>query len=251
MKREIKTIVLISTGVILIIGLIGFAGARHSDRQVNNVRVEIMDQNGDFFTDQLEVLNLLNDRSTDYVLGLPMKELDLKMLESRVEAHPFVKEAQIFRDIKGNLKVSVTQAQPIARIFNRSGADQYIDRDGRLLPTTGRHTARVPVIELRRKFAWEHAITETAYGADVLELLRFIHGDAFWRAQIAGLTIERNGEVTLMPQVSKQEVQFGMPEDFDRKFKKLKVFYKEILPNKGWNSYHLVNLKFENQIICE
>ena len=34
------------------------------------------------------------------------------------------------------------------------------------------------------------------------------------------------------------------------KFKKLELFYKNILPTKGWNYYESVNLKFKNQIVC-
>lgn len=231
--------------------IIGFASVKNTDKRVNNVLVEIRDQHGDFFTDQLEVLNLLNGQNTDYVLGLTLKKLDLKMLESRVEEHPFIKNAQVFRDIKGNLLVKVEQAQPIARIFRRQGKDVYIDKDGTLIPTTPKHTARVPLIEMERTFSWEKNINETKYGRDILELLKYIEADDFWRAQIAQVVIQKDGEIKMLPQVTKQEITFGKPSDLDRKFKKLKVFYKEILPNKGWNTYSMVNLKFENQIVCE
>lgn len=231
--------------------IIGFASTRNGGKPVNNVLVTIEDQNGDFFTDQLEVLDLLNAEGTDYVLGLAVSQLNLKSLERRVEAHPFVKDAQVFRDVKGNLLVKVHQAQPIARVFGPGGDHRYIDAEGQLLPTITRHTARVPVVELEREFSWGQNITETDYGVKVLNLLKYIEKDEFWRAQIAGLVIRRDGEVTLLPQVTKQDIKFGMPEDFDQKFRKLKIFYEEILPNKGWNTYSLVNLKFKNQIVCE
>ena len=78
-----------------------------------------------------------------------------------------------------------------------------------------------------------------------------IDEDEFWRAQIAGVIVEKDGDIRMLPQVTKQNVHFGQPEDLDEKFMKLKVFYKEILPNKGWNTYQTVNLKFKNQIVCE
>lgn len=251
MKREVKTILILSGTVVVMLAIIGFTGVKSSSRPVNDVVVTIEDQNGDFFTDQLEVLNLLNKESTDYVLGLAIDDLDLKELERRVERNPFIKDAQVYRDIKGNLIVNVQQVRPIARIFSASGPDQYISVEGELLPTTARHTARVPIVELERSFSWEHNITETEYGQELLNTLKFIDNDKFWKAQIAHIVIERDGELTFLPQVTKQEVKFGMPEKLEKKFKKLKVFYKEILPNKGWNTYSMVNLKFENQIVCE
>lgn len=248
---ELKSILICGIGGVLLLTLIGFSSVRNGTRPVNGVVVEIVDQQGDFFTDQLEVLSLMNADGTDYVLGLNMSRMDLKMLEQRVESHPFIKDAQIYRDIRGNVKVKVKQAEPIARIFRPSAPDQYIDADGKLLPTSRKHTARVPVIELERSFSWKEKITETEYGEQVLEVLQYIRADDFWRAQIAHLVIHKSGEITLLPQVSKQEVRFGMPEEIDAKFQKLKVFYTDILPNKGWNTYTSVNLKFKNQIVCE
>ncbi len=251
MKRDIKNILFYSIVMVTLAATIGFTSVKNTAKPVKDIKVHILDQNGNFFTDHIEILNLLNAESTDYVLGLAVKDLDLKTLEGRIETNPFVKDAQVFRDIKGNLIVKVKQAQPIARIFNPFGPDQYIDDEGFILPVSTRHTARVPLIELERSFSWEKNITETDYGTEILEMLNFIRADKFWNAQIAGFVIEKNGELTLMPQVSKQRVVFGMPNDLETKFKKLKVFYKEILPNKGWNTYSLVNLKFENQIVCE
>ena len=31
----------------------------------------------------------------------------------------------------------------------------------------------------------------------------------------------------------------------------IKIFYKKILPYKGWNSYESVSVKFKGQIICK
>tara|TARA_Y100000310_G_scaffold318272_2_gene372117 strand:- start:607 stop:1362 length:756 start_codon:yes stop_codon:yes gene_type:complete len=250
-KRDIKTILFFSVAAAVMVVIIGFTGVKNSGKRVNDVLIEIQDQNGDYFTDQMEIISLMNAESTDYVLGQSIEQVDLKLLEERVESNPFVKEAQIYRDIKGNLLVKVEQARPIARIYNPNGPDQYVDEDGRLLPVNAKHTARVPIIETERGFSWERSLTETDYGNDILALLNYIESNEFWKAQIAQLVIEKDGQLKLLPQVTKQEIIFGMPEDLDSKFKKLMVFYKEILPNKGWNTYELVNVKFENQIVCE
>ena len=251
LKRNIKTILFFTATTVLLLVTIGFAGKRNGDKAVRNVMVEILDEKGNYFTDNLEIIDLLNAQSTDYVLGLSINQLNLKVLEQRVEAHPFVKDAQVYHDVRGNLLVKVQQAQPIARVYQPGAEHQYIDVEGQLLPTVTRHTARVPTLELERGFSWEESIAETDYGAKVLALLKYIDADDFWRAQIAGLVISKDGSITLQPQVTRQEVLFGMPEDFDKKFRKLKIFYKDILPNKGWNTYSLVNVKYDHQIICE
>ena len=65
------------------------------------------------------------------------------------------------------------------------------------------------------------------------------------------LTVDRNGYITLYPQVTKQYIEFGKPVSIEEKFLKLKVFYKKILPYKGWNHYTRVNIEFQDQIVCE
>ena len=53
------------------------------------------------------------------------------------------------------------------------------------------------------------------------------------------------------PQFSKQKIIFGYPDNLDEKFEKINIFYKKIVPAKGWNTYRTVNVKFKNQIICD
>lgn len=251
MSREKKNRLIYSFSGLVILFLITFTGLKNNARQVEKVKVEILDQEGVFFTDQLEVIDLMTDKSADYVIGVEQGRIVPKTLEARVESNPFVKDAQVFRDLKGNLEVKVVQSKPIARLFIDGKNDRYIDSEGNILPVNARHTARVPLLETDFEFSWEENLKESNYGKEVFELLTFIEQDKFWKAQIAGLLIKKDGEVELFPQVTKQKVEFGLPEDIERKFSKLMTFYKEILPKKGWNTYDRVNLKFENQIICE
>lgn len=250
-KEEKKNILIYSFSGLLILTLITFAGIKNNDRSIEDVKVEITDQEGIFFTDHLEVIDLMTDKSADYVVGVKMGEIDPKVLEQRVEANPFVKDAQVFRDLKGNLQVKVEQSKPIARLFLDGKKDRYIDSEGRVLPVNAKHTARVPLMETEFDFMWEHNLNESKFGRQIFDLLTFIEKDEFWSAQIAHIFIKKDGEIEMYPQVTKQVIEFGKPVDMESKFAKLLTFYKEILPKKGWNTYDRVNLKFENQIICE
>ena len=82
-------------------------------------------------------------------------------------------------------------------------------------------------------------------------MITFISEEPFWKAQIAQMDINGRGEIMIYPQVTGQLVEFGTAENFELKFKKLMVFYKEVLPQKGWTRYQRVNLKYEGQVIAE
>lgn len=250
-REQKKSILVYSFSGMIVLSLIIFTGIKNNSRRIEELNVEIIDEEGNYFTDDMEVIDLMTNKSADYVVGVEMGDLNPKILEQRVETNPFVKDAQVYRDLKGNLLVKVKQSKPIARVLIDGSKDKYIDSDGRVLPVNARHTARVPLIETEFPFSWEQNMNESSYGNQVFDLLTYIEEDEFWKAQIAHLVVKKDGEVELYPQVTKQVIEFGKPDQLEEKFSKLLTFYKEILPKKGWNSYERVNVKFENQIICE
>jgi cell division protein FtsQ len=82
-------------------------------------------------------------------------------------------------------------------------------------------------------------------------MLKVIQEDSFWHAQIAQLDIDSKGRISILPQIGNQTIEFGQAESLEIKLKKLKIFYKEILPQMGWNKYKRVSLEYEGQIVAE
>ncbi|MEP5612293.1 MAG: cell division protein FtsQ [Cyclobacteriaceae bacterium] len=251
MTSEKKNILLYSFSGLIIFSLITFSGVKNSDRKVEGIEITIAQDDGNFFTDQMEVMSLMTIDASDFIVGSELSDLDPRALEARIEKNPFIRDAQVYRDLKGNLKVTVEQSRPIARVLMDGAKDKYIDVDGNILPVNAKHTARVPLLETTFEFGWEKNLNESTFGTKVFELLNYIEADEFWSAQIAQIILLENGDVELLPQVTKQKIAFGKPEGLETKFARLMIFYKEILPKKGWNTYSLVNLKYDNQIICE
>ena len=236
-------------GIIIGIVLLTWMGfVSSSEILVKDLKIDIVSKEGNIFTSEGEVLELMRDGEN--ILTLPVSKWDMSEMERRIETNPFVKDAEVYRDVKGNVLVRVKQRKPIARIYHQYEKDSYVDEFGDLLPTNARHTARVPLLEIEG-LSWESNLTETNYGQGLLNLLKYIEQDDFWRAQIAHLDVKKNGQIEMIPQVTKQRILFGMPEDIESKFDKLMIFYKKILPAKGWNKYTMVNLKIKGQIICE
>ena len=85
----------------------------------------------------------------------------------------------------------------------------------------------------------------------LVKLLIEISKDSFLKSQITQIDIRKNRNIYLYPQVGKQVIEFGRCVNIKDKLKRLKIFYKEIIPRKGWNAYKKINLRFDNQIICE
>src|SRR5690606_32846202 len=185
--------------------------------------------------------------------GADVKSIDLNEIEKRIRQDSYVKEAELYNDLKGNLVVNVRLRRPLARIVRNDGPDGYIAEDGTIMPASDKFTSRTTLISGERAASLLQSdnIAASEEGRALLELLQYIQADEFWKAEIAQLDIDSKGRVSMYPQVGDERIEFGRPETFERKFAKLSIYYKEILPRTGWNKYGRVNLEYEGQIVAE
>ncbi|WKN41367.1 cell division protein FtsQ/DivIB [Tunicatimonas pelagia] len=250
MKRIKKSVHLV-TMLIILVTAIGATEYRRQQRVCTQISVAIEHDGIESFVSEREIRGLLQQGEKS-IIGLPLNGLELKQLEHRVLGNPYVEWANVHYDLEGKVHVAVQQSRPIARIIHPKLPDAYVSTTGKLLPLSGRHTARVMLvggtfIPKLIKGDWNQDST----GNQLLSLAKYIEQDDFWRAQIAQMDVNQQGEVTLHPQVGKQTIKFGKPDQIAEKFDKLELFYQQILPRKGWNYYNGVNLTYENQIVCD
>ena len=237
---------------VLMLSLISFAGRKQEGEQVQDIIVKLTNQHDNFFIDENDIQMLMSDNGEQVLLGAYYKDINLKEIESRVKSQKFIQKAEIYKDLKGNLLVNAKLRRPFARILEPGMANGYVALDGTILPTSSKYTSRTVVLSgSYMKEMVKNDLTKTEEGQKIYELLQFIYNDKFWKAQIAQIDISKDMYVKLYPQVTKQIVEFGKPEDIEVKFKKLKAFYQKVLPQKGWNTYSRINLEYKDQVIAE
>ncbi|WP_243900310.1 MULTISPECIES: cell division protein FtsQ/DivIB [Hymenobacter] len=252
LKRKANNLLFATGCLVLLVGLLVFAGIRQAHRPVGQVIVKISNEFNNYFISEREVTQLLTRNGRDRLEGSAPEALNLRALEGRLKAHSFVKDAQVYRDLSGNLHADVRQSRPIARLTHSdTRQDSYLDSDGRQLPLSPLFTARVVPVARQGGAPLQAGFFQDSVGRHYLELLRYIDEHPFWRAQVAEVFIDPNGKVALTQQVGDQRIEFGFPKNISEKFAKLMVFYRQIPPALGWNTYHRVNVEFKDQIICE
>jgi cell division protein FtsQ len=187
------------------------------------------------------------------IKGVGIDRIDLKLIERKLKYDKHILDAELYGDLKGNLVVDVELRRPIARIVQSDAPDAYIAEDGVIMPVSEKYSSRVILISgsFVKRLLEDEDLTKSEEGLQLKEMIEFINDDDFWKAQIAQLDINNNGKITIYPQVTGQRVEFGSAEDFRNKLRKLMIFYKEILPQRGWTKYERVNLEYEGQIIAE
>jgi len=247
-KRELK----IGAAILVVVVFIAFTERKQELVSIRDVSVKISNFENNHFLDESDVMSLMQV-SVNNIRGAKASDVNLKAIEKKIRKDPFIREAELYTDLKGNLIVGVELRRPVARIIRNDGPDGYIAEDGTVMPVSDKFTARVVLISgpYIRKILQQRNLNQTDEGAKLLALINEIREDEFWHAQIAQMDIDSKGRITLLPQIGDERIEFGTPNNQEVKLKKLKIFYKEVLPKTGWNKFRRVNLEYEGQIVAE
>lgn len=252
LKNKIVNRVVIFVIVVLAAGFIGFVEKQQSGRVCQAIHISIDNQLGNYFIDEKDVMNIVTNENDEKIIGVSFSDINLKHIEERLKFHEFIYNAEVHKDLKGNLSVRVFQTRPVARVAFSGKADKYINHRGEIIPVSSKYTSRVMLVSgYVTQYLKGKNLREDEYGNKFMNLIEFINADPFWKAMVAQLEIDKRGNVKIYTQVGKQVLDFGQPDNMESKFKRLNMFYDKILPSKGWNTYETVSVKFENQIVCE
>lgn len=247
-KRELK----ITAALAVLFFFIAFSERKQGTVSVKDIIIKVDNAHENQFLDEKDIVRLMQ-LDEENLKGASLDRLNLKDIEKRIKAHRFVEDAELYSDLKGNLVVKAILRRPIARIVRSEGSDGYIAEDGTIMPVSDKFTTRVVLVSglYTNQLMQVENLYKIEGGKELMDMLTIIREDDFWRAQIAQLDIDSKSRINLFPQVGGQTIEFGKPENLEAKFKKLRIFYKEILPRQGWNTYERVNLEYEGQIIAE
>lgn len=235
-------------------------GAQKGETVCSNVQIDIEDDNGMHFVEPKDVMRILNDKRVK-LKGNTMDSIDRNETEEILLRHSLVKDAEVYKSLNGTINIQIEQRTPILRVVNRESESFYIDEEGRVMPVSDKYAAHVPVANgnigdnySKRRFDQLKIVNpDSIQEKDVLSKLYtlavFIHDNEFWKAQIEQIYVN-GSEFELVPKVGAHVVVFGSLENYPEKFRNLHALYKQGFPQKGWNRYSKVNVKYKNQIIC-
>jgi len=244
-----------SLWLILPVAGIGMAESKLGTQRCTNLVISIEGDSGAQFLNQTDVQMLLTENGGDPLMGSRLGEVNLSDLESRVRKNKLIKKCQVFRDLKGNIVVDVEQERPLARYISTSNSGEwkstegyYINDDGVFFPLSESFSARTLIVS--GSYFKESRKLKSEQGVKLMELIRFLNTDPFWKAQVAQMDVDNLGEIHLITVMGDQRIEFGTAEGYESKFNKLRLFYEKIL-SQDWGRYSKISIKFQDQIVCE
>ena len=232
----------------------------------HDIKVEILDSLRNGFITVSDIEDFLHETDMS-VIGEPVISINTKNLERKLKQYASVKNSEVYVTLEGDIRVEIDQRNPIVRVINKRGQSYYIDQEGTVMPLSSKYSSHVLVangnivehfevnrtrdINCNNSDSYRNENWEKNYlMCDLYELSKFIYEDDFWRAQIEQIYVNDEYEFELIPRVGAHIIYFGSIENYEKKFRNLRVFYLQGLNNVGWNKYEKISLKFDNQVIC-
>ncbi|OJJ16346.1 hypothetical protein BKI52_34205 [marine bacterium AO1-C] len=250
-RLKFRKNVVITFWVVVVFLVFGFVELTYTGKVCTSIEIAIDNENDNYFLTKKDVIRLMTDGGKERIINNSFSNISIKTLEKRVkEGNAFVEKCQIARNLKGVLFVDVLLKRPIARFIRSKNPDVYIDKDGTILNVLRKFTARVILITQSDRVSAPD-FKRNKQDKVLLEMVKYIHNDPFLKAQIAQIDVLKNNDLVLYLQLGNQTVDFGDTTKWKEKLERFKVYYKEILPRKGWNAYRKISLRFDKQIICE
>ena len=201
-----------------------------------------------FFINADDIRKILRSGAGSELKRKKISEIDLKKLERLLRDNIWIRKAEMWFDNKSVLHVEVYEREPIARIFTNAGNSFYIDSTERKIPLSDRMSARVPVFTGfpdKKVYSAKDSLLFT----DVKNVAIYIKNDPFWMSQVTQVNITADRNFELSPVVGNHLVKLGNGKDIEKKFNRLMIFYKQVLAQKGFDSYSTIDVQYTGQVV--
>lgn len=229
----VKVIVL----TLVLTGVYAFSNHRNNLKSVKATMVEFVGDQNLYITEG--AVNKLLIQSYGSLKNVPKEKLVLNEIEKVIEASEMVKKAQVYLTIDGELTSKIVQRTPIGRI--EGNPKFYLDDEGKRMPLSKSHSARVPVITGK--------ITGNTLD-DVYEILMYINQDDFLRKNVVGIHIKEETAYQLKFRTEEFVVNLGGIDNLEKKFSNYKAFYVKANRDRTLRNFTAVSLEFNNQVVC-
>ncbi len=246
-KKIIKALMIIIFGAVFTFVIVK---SKISQNNIicTKIIVDIKDKKDLQFISEKDVLKTINSQQENQLINKKISDIDLKIIEEKLEQNEFIANAEVYSNFEGAIKVDIVQKKPLYRIINNKNVSYYISDKSYKVPLSANFTPRlilttgyIPEVE---------DISTEKVNRNLKKLIDFIHQETFWESMISQVIVEKNGDFVLIPKLKGHTVLLGDVNNLNEKFKKLKAFYQQGLKKTDWTKYKQINLKYKGQLIC-
>ena len=217
-----------------------WAKGKSQGEMCTKVAVEVVNGDSTSFVTPGGVLSDLKSQGIQ-LEGKPMSDINASDIEKALHHSPYLESAEIVKCQDGLLLIRVSQLRPVARIFD-GDRSYYINRVGKRMDATIYYHSDVPVVQ--GHFTKQYPATR------LLPLIDYVENDPLLRSLVTMYCVRDTNNIIIVPEISGHVINIGSADGFENKFAKLKLFYREVMPKRGWNTYDTISVKWNHQVVA-
>lgn len=220
------------------------------------VNIIISDSSEYNFVTQRDIRNLISRNNR--ISGSALKDIPVQAIEQMVTALPELRKAEVYTTIDGKLNIYADQRNPVLRLM-AGGGDYFVDEEGFVIRRKKLYTPRLHIVSGNIRITSQmlggvsvlDTLVKNSILKDIYHLVTYIRSDRFWSSQIDQIYVDSDDEIDLIPRLGNNLIHLGSIENLEGKLNNLEVFYREVLPDVGWNYYSRIDLEYKDQIVCK
>lgn len=217
-----------------------WARGKSDDELCTRVDIEVINADSTSFVTPQGVLSDLKNQGIK-LEGKRMADINASDIEKKLRLSPYLENADLVKCQEGRVLIRVSQLVPVMRVFDGEKS-YYVNRFGKRMDANIYYHSDVPVVQGH----FSRSFPETR----LLPLLDYVESDTLLRSLVTMYCVRDTNNILIVPEFSGHVVNIGNVNGLDNKFAKLKLFYREVLPKKGWNTYDTISVKWNHQIVA-
>lgn len=175
------------------------------------------------------------------LIGTPLRQVNTADVERFLNDHNSFESVNCMISSRGQLIVKVVPLVPVMRVFY-GGKSYYINKEGKFIESNAEFFSDVPTVtgNFHRGFAPK----------DILPLVNYIHNDEMLSELVTMVMAESRSNLILVPRIRGHVINFGDTTRLDEKKRALTMFYRQVMPYKGWEEYDTISVRFRGQVVA-
>lgn len=230
------------TALLLLYTVFAIALTRAEKRMslYSGIDIEVADSVGTGFVTAADV-----DRSLGGLRAIcarePRGKINTLALERRLQAMPSVESASVTQLNNGRLRLTVRPLIPVLRVLD-GDSSYYVNAAGKTISSDLGNFVDVPVI-----------VGHFKSGKDVARMVpmfSYIHQHPDCDALVSSVSVSPRGDIIIVPAVAGHVINMGDTSRVEDKFNRLRRFYSEVMPVKGWQYFDTLSVKYNGRIVA-
>ena len=225
---------------LLLAGIL-WAQAREGNMLCQRLTVEIMNSDSTQFVTERGVQTALAESGIK-VLGRPMRQIDASHIEHVLGQSDYLENVECVKAKDGEIIIRATQLVPVLRVFDADNVSYYVNAAGKRMNATSTFHSDVPVVQGH--------FTDAYPATRLLPLVRYVENDSLLRSLVSMYTMRDSNNIFITTNIVGHVVNMGPVKDYANKLEKLKLFYQQVMPAKGWDTYDTISVKWSHQVVA-